>query len=339
VSQLAAIPGTIAAIQLHAMLDVLRAMGVDVARVLARAGLSAEEVRDPQARLQAAFELAVWDAAEQVTGDPMIGLRIAEDIRIGALGAYEYLLRNSPTMRSAIERAGRFERVLDDLTQITLVEDDEQAVLRFWREGGYPHPARGIECTFSVIVRICQELVPSQRALEVRFRHRAPVDAAPYVRHFRCAVRFGAACDEVVFPCAVLDLPMLLADPLLGHVLEEHMQRLLDTLPTEDPFVRRARGALLRALADASASLPGLAAALRVSPRTLRRRLDEHGTSYKALLDELRRELAYHCIDTSDEPVDRIANRLGFTEPSTFYRAFKRWSGTTPALYRDRKRD
>jgi AraC-like DNA-binding protein len=121
---------------------------------------------------------------------------------------------------------------------------------------------------------------------------------------------------------------------VLAVVLEEHMQRLLESLPREDPFVHRARGELLQALQRGGASLEAVAEALHVSPRTLRRRLEEHGTSYKALLDELRRELAYHYVGRTGEPPDAIAARLGFTEPSTFYRAFKRWSGTTPALFR-----
>jgi AraC-like DNA-binding protein len=127
---------------------------------------------------------------------------------------------------------------------------------------------------------------------------------------------------------------MVAADPALALVLEEHMQRLLEGLPTQDPFVHRTCGELLQALQRGAASLEVLADALHVSPRTLRRRLEEHGTSYKTLLDELRRELAFHYVGRSGEPTDAIAARLGFTEPSTFYRAFKRWSGTTPALYR-----
>jgi AraC-like DNA-binding protein len=109
---------------------------------------------------------------------------------------------------------------------------------------------------------------------------------------------------------------------------------LLDNLPKEDPFVHRARSVLLEALANGDASLEAAAAALHVGTRTLRRRLEEHGTSYKALLDEVRRELAYHYVGTTEEPLAAVAARLGFTEPSTFYRAFKRWSGTTPAAYR-----
>ena len=72
------------------------------------------------------------------------------------------------------------------------------------------------------------------------------------------------------------------------------------------------------------------------TPRSSSSQLDEHGTSYKLLLDELRRELALRWVAATDQPLDVIASRLGFTEPSTFYRAFKRWSGTTPAGHRSK---
>ena len=186
-----------------------------------------------------------------------------------------------------------------------------------------------------MLVRVVEELVPAGRATEARFVHRVNGDGAPYARQLGCAVRFGAAYDALVFSAAALDLPLRAADPRLGSVLEEHLQRLLEALPNEDLFVRSARGALMRALADGSASLEHLAAELRVSPRTLRRRLDEHGSSYKNLLDELRRDLAFYCVEQTDEPIEGVASRLGFTEPSTFYRAFKRWSGTTPAAHRE----
>ena len=124
------------------------------------------------------------------------------------------------------------------------------------------------------------------------------------------------------------------ADPRLGAVLEAHMEQVLHALPTQDPFVARARGQLGLLLEAGGASLEALAAALHVSTRTLRRRLQEHETSYKALLEDVRHELAKHYVGQTREPFDEVARKLGFSEPSTFYRAFKRWAGMTPALYR-----
>jgi AraC-like DNA-binding protein len=335
VRQRPTIPGTIAVVQLQPVLAAFAAIGGDPSRVLALASVSADELRDPHARVAAGVELAVWHALEQVSGDPLIGVRLAEKIEIGALGGFGYLIRNSSSLRHAVERANRFERLLDDLTSVELIERGEQMAVRLDRTGGYPHPARGLECLFAVLLRVARTLLlPGSAPHSVCFRHPAPPRARELEPFFGCPAHFAQAHDELVFPRELLDLPLFAADPVLAVVLEEHMQRLLESLPREDPFVHRARGELLQALQRGGASLEAVAEALHVSPRTLRRRLEEHGTSYKALLDELRRELAYHYVGRTGEPPDAIAARLGFTEPSTFYRAFKRWSGTTPALFR-----
>lgn len=336
VSRQPTIPGTIAVVQLQPIVAAYEAMGGDVKRVLALAGVSAGELADNHGRAACGIEFALWDAVQEVSGDPLIGVRVAEHCALGSLGGFGHLLRNSATLREAIAQANRFERVLDDLTTVSLIEHGEQAALRLWREGGYPHPARGLECVFAVLLRVGRGIVPGYAAREVRFAHRAPTDPRAFEPFFGCPVAFEQSHDEFVFAASALDRPLHAADPTLALVLAEHMQRLLDALPTVDPFVHRARGLLLQALQQGTASLESLAEALHVSPRTLRRRLDEHGTSYKALLDELRRDLAYHLLARSAEPPDAIAARLGFTEASTFYRAFKRWSGTTPALYRAR---
>jgi AraC-like DNA-binding protein len=329
-----AIPGTISAVQIQPLVLALRELGVDTGRVLALAGTSEDAIVDPHARLPAGVEFAVWDAIVELTGDPLIGLKVAEQIKVGALGAYEYLLRNSSTFRASIERANRYERVVDDLTRISLIEDGPRCALRMWRVGGYPHPVQGVECLFAILVKMVAQELPSYPAIEARFSHQPACDPEVYPRYLGCPAHFAREHNEIVFPSAALDARLRSADLQLGDVLEEHVQRLLENLPKGDPFVQRARGALAAMLDNGGPALETLATRLHMSPRTLRRRLEEQGTSYKALLDDLRRELACHYLTRGADPFEQIATRLGFAEPSAFYRAFKRWTGTTPALYR-----
>jgi AraC-like DNA-binding protein len=328
------IPGTISTLQLQPLVLVLPRLGFDPARIFGRLGLSLEQIADPNARVDAGVEFDVWDAVEEATGDPCFGLRVADEVEAGALGAYEYLLRNSVTLRDAIRLANRYERVVDDLTRVSLIEEGPIARLRLWRVGDYPHPAQGVECVFVVIARLIGSAFPDAFAHEVRFAHRLSGALEERTRRFGCPVKFEQPHSEIVFPARLLDLRIPFADPRLGQVLEEPVQRMLDALPAEDPLIHRARTALAASLAAGSASLETLAGALRLSARTLRRRLEEHGTSYTALLDELRRDLAGHYVSQTEDSFEAVAGRLGFTEPSTFYRAFKRWHGTTPAAYR-----
>lgn len=146
---------------------------------------------------------------------------------------------------------------------------------------------------------------------------------------------FEEPYNEIVIRRSALDRPVPMADPVLSRVLEEHLTYVLEHLPTEDAFVQRARRMLGDALQrKGDVSLELLARTLHMSERTLRRRLEDQGTSYKNLLDELRRELACHYVARTGESFEETGARLGFADISAFYRAFKRWTATTPAAYR-----
>jgi AraC-like DNA-binding protein len=333
------IPGTISTLQLQPLVRGLETLGIDPARVFGRVGISLTLIADSSARINSGIEFDVWDALQEVCEDPCIGVRMADVVQPGALGAYEYLLRNSTTLRAAVELANRYERVVDDLSRVLLIEDGATAAMRLWRVGDYPFPPQGIECVFCVIVRLAVEAFQGRDIvpLEVRFAHPLTGALEERVRRFRCPVLFDQPFNEIVFEASVLDLPISNADARLGEVLEEHLRQVMASLPEGDPLIQRARTTLAELLAAGSASLETLASALHLSERTLRRRLDEHGTSYKQLLDELRKELALYYVGRTDQSLEQVAARLGFTEPSTFYRAFKRWEGTTPAAYRARK--
>ena len=323
------------AINVIPVLDALERLNIDGPRLLARAGVTVAEVRAPNARIPASVEFALWDALAEHTQDRMIGLRVAEQIQVGALGAYEYLMRNSQTIRTAVEQATKFERVMDDLTRVRIVESEHEAAIRHYREGGWPHSSYATECLFASVVRLTQKILPEERVLGLRFAHAANGDTRVFQACFGCPVTFDAPYNEIVLRRSALDLPLRTADPALSRVLEAHMTHVLESLPTEAALVQRARRVLGDALQQqADISLEQLARTLHMGERTLRRRLEDHGTSYKSLLDELRRELACHYVARTSESFEVTAARLGFADISAFYRAFRRWTSTTPAAYR-----
>lgn len=334
----ASVPGTISALNIVPVVQALSALGHDANAVLAAAGTSAAELEGVNTRVPASLEIAVWEAIGRRTSDPLIGLRIAEHIAVGALGGYEYLLRNSPTIRAAVEQAQRFERVMDDHTRVGIFEQGDEATLRVWRPGASPHPARGTECLFACLLRVGRSLVPGAWPTELRFAHAAPCAPARFEDVLRAPIRFDQPHNEIAMARSLLEQSVPHADPQLSRVLEAHLSQVLEVLPAGDPFLHRARAAIGKNLRQGDNSLEQLAHALHLSPRTLRRRLEERGTSYRALLDELRHELAKHEVRATETTFELIAERLGFADVSAFYRAFKRWTDTTPAAYRKENR-
>jgi AraC-like DNA-binding protein len=331
-------PATVSTLPITFELEALEGLGFDTDRILGLAEMSRASLADRNGRCEVDAVFRFWDAAIRVTGDPAIAMRVGAHIHHGALGSFEYLLRNSESLRHLLDRADRYMRLVDDLGGIELREDGGVASLRVYRRGGYAHSRSEMECLFSAFVSVLEKEWPGVRLLGVRFAGPCPTDPAAYVRYFGCAVRFEHEHNELRFPAALLDMPRPDADPRLGLVLEDHAQQLLSNLPDGDPFVQSARRELIDQLSRGAPSLVALARALHMSERTLRRRLGDHGTSYQALLEELREELAYHYVARTRDGFDAIAARLAFADASTFFRAFKRWTGTTPAQFRDRSR-
>jgi AraC-like DNA-binding protein len=166
---------------------------------------------------------------------------------------------------------------------------------------------------------------------EVRFMHPAPAVTAEHARIFRAPVRFGQPMNELVVPKAVLDLPLPTANAAASAALGRAGETLLGT--DANDVLESARAATRAALDGGDVSLEAVARRLRVGARTLQRRLHEHGTSYARLLDDVRSETARRWVEQRTMSFGEIAFGLGFSEPSAFHRAFKRWTGVTPRDY------
>ena len=162
------------------------------------------------------------------------------------------------------------------------------------------------------------------------------VPAPDYVARFQHLVqgriRFGQPAHQIVFDAAALDLPLVQADPVAVRLAREQCERELDELGRGGQMVARVRRML--PLTDGFRSLEEVSAALAISPRTLKRKLANRGTTFSELLDRERCERALLMLGAAHYSIDDIAQRLGYSTPPNFVRAFRRWMGTTPAAYR-----
>jgi len=175
-----------------------------------------------------------------------------------------------------------------------------------------------------------QRVVP----LAVHLSLPAPDDPSAFDAHFACPIHFGAPRDAFEVSDAQLALPNRLGDASISHFFDTHLDHALTELPEDDGLTRRVRSEISHALSEGVPTLTQMAKLLGMSRRTLQRRLAEVGVAYQALVSEVRRTLAEQLLRSSDYALAEVAFLTGFSDQSTFSRAFKRWSGQTPRAYR-----
>ncbi len=320
---------------LRPILDYAATRGVNTSALLAELGIPESALRDPDHRIPDVLHGRVWSETSTRSRDPQFGLHVAEHAPLGSYDALDYAIRFSPTLRDAFCRMARFHRLLcDSLTTTVEVEAGRAIVHRT----GPAHNDQAAECFFAYLVLRARLLAGDDVPLrEVRFRHRAPADTAPHARIFRCPVKFASPVEEMVFDPREFVRDLHVATPGLVDVLDRHMKALLKRLPTGDSVLDRVREAVSRTLRDSQRpSLRETAAALKASPRTVQRWLEEREVTHRDIVDGVRRELAEHLLEDEDRSITEVAFLLGFADVGGFERRFKRWTGQTPSGARAR---
>jgi AraC-like DNA-binding protein len=316
------------------IVDALAAANVDVNAVLAAAGIPAEALRDPNARLPMQGTARLWKEAVRCTGDPAFALRATRHVRQTTFHALGYAVFASATLRDALHRLLRYSELVSDAVELVLETSDAAARLSFEVPPGVDPPSEeAIDAVTSLIVRTCRTLTDrSFSLLSVEQRRPEPDDPTPYFRFFRCPIVFGAAADAVTFDPEVLDRPLPTSNPELASHNDDLVRRYIAGMRQESTADRVRRALVERLSGDVSPA--AVAAALGMSVRSLQRRLGEQGLTYLGVLNETRRELSRAYLRDSRYSITEVAFLLGFDDASAFARAFRRWTGLSPSAYR-----
>jgi AraC-like DNA-binding protein len=335
--QLASSTSSIAS--LRVLVDACAALGADTRLFLRRLQVPAALLRDDDARIAFATLMRAWELAPEMVGDPALGLHLGSRIPRGSFGLVEHAARASRTLGDAIRCLLAYQRLLHDRVGFSLALQGSRAVLGArvtgWPGGG---PRHYNEALIALLLTRARELTGTNLTpLEIAFEHRAPAARAEHRRILRAPLRFGAAQNQLVLPATALALPLRERDDTLAAVLDRFARAELARLGPASDGIHLCRGMLLTLVAAGHVPrLADLADNLGASTRSLQRLLATEGWTFRALLDDVRRELALASAERSDDSAAEIAYRLGFGDASALHHAFRRWTGTTLGDYRER---
>lgn len=320
----------------RSLIDELKRRGSEPAALLAASGIRSEDVVDIRASIEPHQCEVLIDSAVELTGDESIGLSVGANSAENALQIFGHLLLAQRTIRDAFAAAQRYSALIAQGPSWSLIERDDIAI---W--GITPRlPAARLtrvlmDYAVSVTCRIGRPLFPAgERLHAVCFQHQAPDYRERYGEFFRSPVIFGHEINGMIFARSLLDHQQSHSDRTVAGLLREAADQLMREREQMIQTTAQVR-TFLRYGADLSAvTLPNTARQLCIGTRILRRRLLEEGTSFRELLDEARCRVACDALSRREMSVMTVAESLGFSEPSAFFRAFKRWTGMTPRQFR-----
>ncbi|HEU0199572.1 MAG TPA: AraC family transcriptional regulator [Burkholderiaceae bacterium] len=316
------------------MLDCMRSSGVDPDAIAHQVGLDPQQLDSGLTLAEAdRFLTAAWTALD----DPAFGLRAGCTLRPERFGVVGIAAMSSPTLRVAFERKARYNRLIwGDVYEVE-VRGTQGIVRVAMTTPPRPYSQAKIDLELASLVTFSRVFTGvSVMPLRVTLRQRAPSYRDRYAAVFGCPVAFDQTDDSVVFRTQDLALPLISANAdIAGVLIEAAEARLEQTGDGEGDALRwRVTQALRRLLRGDDPTLAAVALQLHMSERTLQRRLAEQKLSFTDLLDNVRRESALEYLKARRVSVDEVAFLLGFATPSSFFRAFKRWTGTTPQGWR-----
>ena len=314
--------------------DVLRSLGRDPAAVLAEVGIDLDLFDNPNNLISFKARGQMIEHCANRTGCQHFGLLVGQQSSLDSFGMPGLLAKYSKTAGDALRSLVRFMHLHVRGATTILTVDSDLAVLEYQiyhsRVSGNDQVGAG---AVAVAFNILQDLCGTDWApVEVRFAHRRPVDLAPYKRFFRVPLRFDTEQYAVVFSATWLNRRLPDASPELLQLLQKEIDKL--EAQQKDNFSEQVRSLLRTALMTGHSSAGQVAELFSINRRTLNRRLNKSGTSFRDLSDEVRFEVAGQLLKDSTMEIIDIASLVGYSNASAFTRAFRRWCSATPAKWR-----
>jgi len=308
----------------------LEGYGIDPAPLFRNEGIDPEVIFDAGARVPMDRYQRLDEKAAELSGDPYFSLRGAEYFRPAHLGPLGFAWLASSTLRTAFQRLSRYARVIQEKLSVELSEDRQYFYVHIDAHIPLLNETIREDGQLAALVKLCRTIAGRQfNPVRVGFRQQQPPQTAYHYELFRCPIEWGADRTVAVLNVADVDRRLTGSNDQLAKLNEHIVVKYLAHSAKQDT-VNRVKAAIIDGLANGSVSEASVAEQLHMTPRNLHRRLQKENTSFKLLLTEIRKELAQQYIQDRSKTLTEISYLLGFSEASSFSRAYKGWTGHAP---------
>ncbi|MCW8931830.1 MAG: AraC family transcriptional regulator [Gammaproteobacteria bacterium] len=308
---------------------------VDPRPIFENFGLHEKDLQDTSMRCHAYIEIALWHHAQNIIQEPCLGLSAGRDTwHPSQLGTLGYAWLASSTLESAFHRLSRFQHLVTNAYEVDI--DRTETLYKVSIRYSKQNPAFQARSESIISTLLCMSRMNFGNNLEaqgVSFVHSAPEKIDKYLNVFNCQPEFSASSDSITFSMEDIRKKLPSANHIFAEMMDQSIIKALNKLET-DNIVSQVKSVVLEQLSCGKVTEEDISGHLNMSKRKLQLKLADENVRFKSLLDEIRSNLAKEYLIEQKLCLSEIAFLLGFSEVSSFSRAFKRWTGVSPGQYK-----
>lgn len=321
---------------LNPLIAMLQSRGIAVPPLLAAARISPQALTNPESQIEPAQELRFTELAIEALNAPDIGLEMGPRYHLSAYGVLGLAIMTAANLKEALQTI--FDNVMMTWTYLHLSLRASKGIATFTmsRERDLGRCFRymcdrGLSAAYTIFTEALQQPLP---LIRVRFMHERPASIERYEAFFGCPIEFSAPANDLVFQESWLYRPLAQSEASTHRIFADQCRTVSRHLERSSTFAEILRYSLVRDVANVY-SLEQIAEKMSLTPRTVQRKLARENTSFRQLLEDVRKNLALEYLTSTALPVAEIAARLGYSDAASFIHAFVRWTGRTPRTYRN----
>jgi AraC-like DNA-binding protein len=317
------------------LLQAAEKRGLERQRLLAAIGLDEDQISDPDDRVPAVKTVQLWQLLAEQIEEPDLGLEVGTTLRIKEAGVVGYAMMYSDDLLGALRRMVRFAKLVRQRLELGLEREGDTwrlfSVSQPLLPGFRPPIDEGLAGLVTAFREIAgRDILPAG----IHFTYRKPPDVSRHREVFGSRLSFGAEVPAILLWHRDVTASSIAADATLTRYLDDLAQIRLEALPRAESYSERVRQSLWPHLSEGLPSIQQIAGELALSTRSLQRRLREEATNYATVAESLRKDKARLLLRDRHLAVYEVGYLLGYSDPSAFYRAFRRWHGVSPSQFR-----